>query len=65
MRVVVAEDSVLLREGLARLLTDAGHEVEAATGDAEEFLRDVAAHQPGERAHQSEVAACLRQSVAR
>ena len=46
MRVVVAEDSVLLREGLARLLTDAGHEVEAATGDAEEFLREVAAHLP-------------------
>ena len=46
MRVVVAEDSVLLREGLARLLTEAGHEVEAATGDAEEFLREVDAHRP-------------------
>ena len=46
MRVVVAEDSVLLREGLARLLTEAGHEVEAATGDAEEFLRAVDARQP-------------------
>ena len=46
MRVVVAEDSVLLREGLARLLTEAGHEVEAATGEAEEFLREVAAHRP-------------------
>jgi DNA-binding NarL/FixJ family response regulator len=46
MRVVIAEDSVLLREGLARLLADAGHDIAAATGDAEEFLRAVAAHQP-------------------
>jgi CheY-like chemotaxis protein len=35
MRVVVAEDSVLFREGLVRLLTDLGHEVAAAVGDAE------------------------------
>jgi DNA-binding NarL/FixJ family response regulator len=46
MRVVVAEDSVLLREGLTRLLTEAGYQVEAATGDAEEFLREVDAHRP-------------------
>ena len=46
MRVMVAEDSVLVREGLARLLTDAGLEVEAATGDTEEFLREVAATSP-------------------
>ena len=46
MRVVIAEDSVLLREGLTRLLTEAGHEVAAAEGDAETFLRAVAAHQP-------------------
>ena len=46
MRVVIAEDSVLLREGLTRLLAEAGHEVEAAAGDAEEFLRAVAACQP-------------------
>ena len=46
MRVVVAEDSVLLREGLARLLTEAGYQVDAATGDAEEFLREVDAHRP-------------------
>jgi DNA-binding NarL/FixJ family response regulator len=46
MRVVIAEDSVLLREGLARLLAEAGHDILAATGDAEEFLRAVAAHQP-------------------
>jgi DNA-binding NarL/FixJ family response regulator len=43
---VVAEDSVLLREGLTRLLAEAGHEVEDATGDAEAFLRAVAARQP-------------------
>ena len=47
MRVVIAEDSVLLREGLTRLLTEAGHEVAAAEGDAEKFLRAVAAQHPG------------------
>jgi len=41
MRVVIAEDSVLLREGLVRLLAEAGHDVVAATGGAEEFLRAV------------------------
>jgi DNA-binding NarL/FixJ family response regulator len=46
VRVVIAEDSVLLREGLARLLAEAGHEIVAATGDAEEFLRAVQAHRP-------------------
>ena len=46
MRVVIAEDSVLLREGLTRLLTEAGHEVAAAEGDAEKFLRAVDAHRP-------------------
>jgi DNA-binding NarL/FixJ family response regulator len=46
MRVVIAEDSVLLREGLTRLLSEAGHEVAAAAGDAEEFLRKVGEHQP-------------------
>ena len=46
MRVIIAEDSVLLREGLARLLTEAGHVVAAAEGDAESFLRAVAGQQP-------------------
>jgi len=46
MRVVIAEDSVLLREGLARLLAEAGHEVVAAAGEAEEFLRAVGEHEP-------------------
>jgi DNA-binding NarL/FixJ family response regulator len=46
MRIVIAEDSVLLREGLTRLLAEAGHEVAAAAGDPEEFLRAVEAHRP-------------------
>jgi DNA-binding NarL/FixJ family response regulator len=46
MRLVIAEDSVLLREGLTRLLAEAGHQVVASVGDAEEFLRAVEAHQP-------------------
>ncbi len=46
MRVVIAEDSVLLRDGLTRLLSDAGIEVPAAAGDAEEFLRVVGSVQP-------------------
>ena len=46
MRIVIAEDSVLLREGLTRLLAEAGHEVVAAEGDAEKFLRAVAATTP-------------------
>ena len=46
MRIVIAEDSVLLREGLSRLLVEAGHEVVAATGDAEAFLRAVDAERP-------------------
>jgi DNA-binding NarL/FixJ family response regulator len=46
MRVVIAEDSVLLREGLSRLLGEAGHDVVAVAGEAEEFLRAVAEHEP-------------------
>ena len=46
MRVVIAEDSVLLREGLTRLLAEAGHDVAAAAGEAEEFLRAVGKHEP-------------------
>ncbi len=41
LRVVIAEDSVLLREGLVRLLTDAGLAVVAAVGTAEDLLRAV------------------------
>ena len=46
MRVVIAEDQVLLREGLARLFEDAGHEVVASVGDAERLLPAVAGHHP-------------------
>lgn len=46
LRVVIAEDSVLLREGLVRLLTDGGFEVVDAAGDAEAFLRSVESHRP-------------------
>ncbi|MGW1197652.1 response regulator [Streptomyces sp. NPDC002536] len=41
VRVVIAEDSVLLREGLTRLLTDRGHEVVAGVGDAEALLKAI------------------------
>ncbi|MFF9374042.1 LuxR C-terminal-related transcriptional regulator [Streptomyces griseoluteus] len=41
MRVVIAEDSVLLREGLTRLLTDLGHEVVAGVADAEALLATI------------------------
>jgi len=46
MRVVLADDSVLLREGVARLLEDAGMEVVGQAGDAEDLLRKVQAHKP-------------------
>jgi DNA-binding NarL/FixJ family response regulator len=46
LRVVIAEDSVLLREGLIRLMVDAGLDVVDACGDAESFLRSVEAHRP-------------------
>jgi len=45
-RVVVAEDEILLREGIARLLTDAGFDVVAQAGDAEDLLRKGLAHRP-------------------
>jgi DNA-binding NarL/FixJ family response regulator len=46
MRVIVAEDSVLLREGVARLLQEAGHEVVGQAGDADDLMRKVRAHKP-------------------
>ena len=46
MRVVIAEDSVLLREGLARLLEEAGFEVVEAVPDGEQLLRAVGQHAP-------------------
>jgi DNA-binding NarL/FixJ family response regulator len=46
LRVVIAEDSVLLREGIARLLELADFEVVGQAGDAEDLLRKVGAHRP-------------------
>ena len=46
MRVVVAEDSVLLRAGVVHLLEAAGFDVVAQAGDAEELMREVRAHRP-------------------
>ena len=44
--VVIADDSVLLREGIARLLVESGFEVVGQAGDADELLRKVGAHKP-------------------
>src|SRR2546423_2836912 len=46
VRVVVADDSVLLREGLCRLLEESGFEVVGQAGDAEDLMRKVGAHKP-------------------
>ncbi|HEX6231617.1 MAG TPA: response regulator transcription factor [Jiangellaceae bacterium] len=46
MRVVVAEDSVIIREGLVRLLTEAGFDVVGQAGDGAELLRQVDAKSP-------------------
>ncbi|MFE5619081.1 response regulator [Streptomyces sp. NPDC056543] len=46
MRVILAEDSTLLREGLLRLLAEEGHEVTAAVGNAVELLAAVRADPP-------------------
>jgi DNA-binding NarL/FixJ family response regulator len=45
-RVVIAEDDVLLREGIVRLLAEAGFEIAAQAGDAQDFLRKALAHRP-------------------
>jgi DNA-binding NarL/FixJ family response regulator/class 3 adenylate cyclase len=46
IRVVIADDSVLLREGIVRLLGETGFEVVAQSGTAEDLLRHVAMHKP-------------------
>jgi DNA-binding NarL/FixJ family response regulator len=46
LRVVVGEDDVLLRAGICRVLEDAGIEVVAQTGDADDLLRKALAHRP-------------------
>ncbi len=47
MRIVIAEDSVLLRAGLARLVTDAGHEVVAAVGSGPDLVEAIVRERPG------------------
>jgi DNA-binding NarL/FixJ family response regulator len=46
LRVVVGEDDVLMREGIVRLLTEAGLDVAAQAGDADELLRKTLAYRP-------------------
>ena len=46
MRVVVADDAVLLREGLVRLLAEGGHEVVAAVGDGPALVGAITTHRP-------------------
>jgi DNA-binding NarL/FixJ family response regulator len=46
VRVVVGEDDVLMREGIVRILAEAGFDVVAQAGDAEELLRRALAHRP-------------------
>lgn len=46
MRVVIAEDQALLRQGLALLFEDGGHEVVASLGDADRLLQTIATHHP-------------------
>ena len=46
MRIVIAEDSVVLRAGLVEILADRGHEIAAAVGDADALRAAVAAHRP-------------------
>ena len=46
MRVIIVDDAVLLREGIARLLTEAGLDVVSQSGDATSLLDDVAIHVP-------------------
>jgi len=46
MRVVIAEDEFLLREGISRILADEGHEIVATAGDADDLLGKVAAYRP-------------------
>ena len=46
MRIVIAEDSVLLQAGLIRFLTESGHEIVDAVGDAVSLVQAIEAHQP-------------------
>lgn len=47
LRVVIAEDSALIREGIARLIEESGGTVVAKVGDGPSFVHAVVAHRPG------------------
>jgi DNA-binding NarL/FixJ family response regulator len=46
LRVVIAEDSALIREGISRLIEESGGTVVAKVGDGDAFIEAVVAHQP-------------------
>jgi DNA-binding NarL/FixJ family response regulator len=46
MRIVIAEDAAVLRDGLTHILTNRGHQVAAAVADSDQLLAAVAEHQP-------------------
>ena len=46
MRIVIAEDSAVVRAGLAEILADCGHQVLAAVGNADDLLAAVAGYRP-------------------
>jgi hypothetical protein len=62
VRVVIADDAVLLRTGVARLLAEAGFEVLAQAGDADELVRKVRAYRPdvGQPGRQERLRGLLR-----
>ena len=51
MRVVIADDSVLLREGIARILAEAGMEVVGQSEDADDLMLKVRSYEPGRGDH--------------
>ena len=65
LRVVVADDNALLREGIASLLEDAGHEVVGRAGDADDLLLKVRSYTPGHRDRRRAHAARQRRRRAR
>ena len=66
MRVVIAEDSAVVRAGLVEILADRGHEVVAAVGNAEDLRAAVDEHQPGrQRGGRADAARLHRRGPAR
>jgi DNA-binding NarL/FixJ family response regulator len=57
LRIVIGEDDFLVREGVARLLDDAGLDVVARDGDADDFLRKTLAHRPDVGGRRADAAA--------